>query len=150
MFCSRYGPKHTNTDENYRAAVGNKGDTFFFVFVTRGTMVDFTLQKVMRLSHGRRLQLSSYACVHACVRATRPISWHGAAERHSHAARFTSDEGAKGFLPSWHDGTNERTVAARGPSKAFHSGRVLTYFNRAGTVGMERDYSWSFVPFQAV
>ena len=30
------------------------------------------------------------------------------------------------------------------------SGRVLTYFDRVGTVGMERDYSWSFVPFQAV
>ena len=28
------------------------------------------------------------------------------------------------------------------------SGRVLTYFDRVGTVGMERDYSWSFVPFQ--
>ena len=24
-------------------------------------------------------------------------------------------------------------------------GRVLTYFDRVGTVGMERDYSWSFV-----
>ena len=33
----------------------------------------------------------------------------------------------------------------------FHSsGRVLTYFGRVGTVGMERGYSWSFVPFQAV
>ena len=30
------------------------------------------------------------------------------------------------------------------------SGRVLTYFDRVGTVGMERDSSWSFVPFQAV
>ena len=25
----------------------------------------------------------------------------------------------------------------------------FTYFDLAGTVGMERDYSWSFVPFQA-
>ena len=30
------------------------------------------------------------------------------------------------------------------------SGRVLTYFDRVGTVGMERDYSRSFVSFQAV
>ena len=30
------------------------------------------------------------------------------------------------------------------------SGRVLTYFGRVGTVGIERDHSWSFVPFQAV
>ena len=30
------------------------------------------------------------------------------------------------------------------------SGRVLTYFDQVGTVGMERDYSRSFVPFQAV
>ena len=30
------------------------------------------------------------------------------------------------------------------------SGRVLTYFGRVGTVGMERGYSWSFIPFQAV
>ena len=29
------------------------------------------------------------------------------------------------------------------------SGRVSTYFDRVGTAGMERDYSWSFVPFQA-
>ena len=29
-------------------------------------------------------------------------------------------------------------------------GRVLTYFDRVGTVGMEGDYWWSFVPFQAV
>ena len=31
-----------------------------------------------------------------------------------------------------------------------HSGRVLTYYDRVRTVGMELDYSWSFVPFQAV
>ena len=30
------------------------------------------------------------------------------------------------------------------------TGRVLTYFDRVGTIGMERDYSWPFVPFQAV
>ena len=30
------------------------------------------------------------------------------------------------------------------------SGLVLTYFDRVGTVGMERDYSWSFIPSQAV
>ena len=30
------------------------------------------------------------------------------------------------------------------------SGRVLTSFGRVGTVGMERSYSWSFVPFQGV
>ena len=29
-------------------------------------------------------------------------------------------------------------------------GHVLTYFDRVGTVGMERDYLWSFVPYQAV
>ena len=29
-------------------------------------------------------------------------------------------------------------------------GRVLTCFDRLGTIGMERDYWWSFVPFQAV
>ena len=29
-------------------------------------------------------------------------------------------------------------------------GRVLTCFDRVGTVGMERGYSWSFDPFQAV
>ena len=27
---------------------------------------------------------------------------------------------------------------------------VFTYYDRVGTVGMERDYSWSLVPFQAV
>ena len=31
-----------------------------------------------------------------------------------------------------------------------HSEGVLTSFGRVGTVGMERGYSWSFVPFQAV
>ena len=31
-----------------------------------------------------------------------------------------------------------------------HSGCVLTSFGRVGTVGMERGYSWSFVPFQPV
>ena len=30
------------------------------------------------------------------------------------------------------------------------AGRVLTSFGRVGTVGMERGYSWSFVPFQPV
>ena len=30
------------------------------------------------------------------------------------------------------------------------SGCVLTPFGRVGTVGMERGYSWSFVPFQPV
>ena len=37
-----------------------------------------------------------------------------------------------------------------GRSRNKSSGRVLTYFDRVGTVGMERDYSWSFVPFRAV
>ena len=35
-------------------------------------------------------------------------------------------------------------------SASSESGRVLAYFDRVGTVGMEQDYSWSFVPFQAV
>ena len=35
------------------------------------------------------------------------------------------------------------------PDGMSQSGRVLTYFDRIGTVGMERDYSWSSVPFQA-
>ena len=39
---------------------------------------------------------------------------------------------------------------ARGSATRITSGRVLTYFGRVGTVGMERGYSWSFVPFQAV
>ena len=29
-------------------------------------------------------------------------------------------------------------------------GRVFTYFDRVATVGMQRDYSWSFVALQAV
>ena len=32
----------------------------------------------------------------------------------------------------------------------FRFGCVLTSFGRVGTVGMERGYSWSFVPFQPV
>ena len=34
-----------------------------------------------------------------------------------------------------------------GETEELRSGRVLTYFDRVETVGMERDYSWSFVPF---
>ena len=37
-----------------------------------------------------------------------------------------------------------------GETEELRSGRVLTYFDRVGTVGMERDYSGPFVPFQAV
>ena len=33
---------------------------------------------------------------------------------------------------------------------ATNTGRVLTYNDGVRTVGMELDYSWSFVPFQAV
>ena len=35
-------------------------------------------------------------------------------------------------------------------SRRQRSGRFLTFFSRVGTAGMERDYSWSLVPFQAV
>ena len=38
-----------------------------------------------------------------------------------------------------------RYFGGGGPSE-----RILTYFDRVGTVGMERDYSWSFVPFHAL
>ena len=34
--------------------------------------------------------------------------------------------------------------------KLSRSWHVLICFDRVGTVGMERDYSWSFVPFRAV
>ena len=37
-----------------------------------------------------------------------------------------------------------------GETEELRSGRVLTYFDRVETVGMERDNSWPFVPFQAV
>ena len=46
---------------------------------------------------------------------------------------------------SWH---TPAEYSAKSPRVA--SGCVLTSFGRVGTVGMERGYSWSFVPFQSV
>ena len=51
--------------------------------------------------------------------------------------------------------TNQKTAGAKSHSLQFsrtvqyHQG-VLTSFGRVGTVGVERGYSWSFVPFQPV
>ena len=41
-------------------------------------------------------------------------------------------------------------VVSEEPHLRLACGCVLTSFGRVGTVGMERGYSWSFVPFQAV
>ena len=50
-----------------------------------------------------------------------------------------------------YEGSMRKKYFPRGQLRAERGwGRVLTYFDRVGTVGMERDYSWSFVPFQVV
>ena len=54
--------------------------------------------------------------------------------------RFTQNWGLYFVSPFW---------PSRLSIKAL-SGCVLTSFGRVGTVGMERGYSWSLVPFQAV
>ena len=45
---------------------------------------------------------------------------------------------------------DQEDVGATDDFLSLSSGRVSTYFDQVGTVGMELDYSWSFVPFRAV